>query len=1148
MTHSSESAEIPIGAVVGRYRTQRALGRGGMATVIEVEHLDSGEVRALKLLRGDLEDREVEERFRAEFKALSSLDHPNVLKVFDAGVYDGRAWFVMERLTGQDLREAIEGWRQLPPAERFTLAESVLTDVAEALAYIHERGLVHRDITPGNIRVTESGAAKLMDFGVVHLPGAELTTVGEMVGTVAYIAPEQISHEVNGGRVDGRADLYALGAVLYHMLTGRRPFQATTVPGLLEKHLSTPPKPPRELVPTVPAHLNDICLRLLEKDPNQRYGSARHLLDVLRAKGPRRLSLKGFPSRTAGRTAELARLRALVSGLKTAGRGAATLLEGPSGLGKSRLLRELVVMARDEGLKVVGAICPANMAPYGGLRALLSALEAAGHPLPPTLQQLRLGEGDLEPYPVMAATRELLSSLGPTVVLLDDLHHADRGTLKVLEFLLRNHLQLQAEPLLFGFARQPPAGADPLEAWLNDGAAPLVERVELGPISIIAVEELLAQLLGDAPLLVALAQRLHQEGEGSPHLISEMIRGLAEEGVIFDEGGRWRLGLDERAVSHTPLPVPGSIREALKERLRGLKPEVLRVAALVALCPHEVTPDVILEATGGDEHALDDALDELTERGVLRVRQVGQEELVELSQARMRDVLVDSVPSGERAALHRRLGGALERLYRQRVSSVVETLAWHFERGELPAKAYPYLVKAGVRLLERSFVAEALTFFNRALALEPAARELLILEEADRQLAELRIQRGLSLFHLGSWAEAHEDWTLADSLAIAIGDDRLRARTLNHLGRDSLREHRIDEAEERLSQALQLANRLGDHSLRADPLYGLGTVRWYRADMDGARNFWLECLTVGGTVRNDEAMGHGYNGLGLVAFCRGQAAEARKYLEQSAQVFEKLGKLGPLAVVRVNLVELAHVMGNLRKGQQIAERTISQAREINHPYGVALGLRFRSLILQDVGRLIEADDNAEEALRLCRTLDNHEEELAVYVFQARVAVARRDTARLGLILDAADPLSLKFDSEGFRPLLRAWRAWLVAAEGDVAGCRALIAEADQLVSRPWPHQRCRLELVIARAFAEAGLGAEAALRAEAALKGADECGFRLYSLKAHALLARVSEGREKLDHHRRLGTNLARSLAANLNQEDVEGFLALYGAARQSPL
>ena len=252
--------------------------------------------------------------------------------------------------------------------------------------------------------------------------------------------------------------------------------------------------------------------------------------------------------------------------------------------------------------------------------------------------------------------------------------------------------------------------------------------------------------------------------------------------------------------------------------------------------------------------------------------------------------------------------------------------------------------------------------------------------------------------------------------------------------------------------------------------------------------------------------------------------------------------------MRVNLVELAHVMGNLRKGQQIAERTISQAREINHPYGVALGLRFRSLILQDVGRLIEADDNAEEALRLCRTLDNHEEELAVYVFQARIAVARRDTARLTAILDAADPLSLKFDSEGFRPLLRAWRAWLVAAEGDVTACRALVAEADQLVSRPWPHQRCRLDLVIARSLAEAGLDAEAALRAEAALKGADECGFRLYSLKAHVLLAKVSEGREKLDHHRRLGTNLARSLAANLNQEDAEGFLGLYGAARQSAL
>ncbi|MBK9367611.1 MAG: hypothetical protein IPN01_15060 [Deltaproteobacteria bacterium] len=328
----------------------------------------------------------------------------------------------------------------------------------------------------------------------------------------------------------------------------------------------------------------------------------------------------------------------------------------------------------------------------------------------------------------------------------------------------------------------------------------------------------------------------------------------------------------------------------------------------------------------------------------------------------------------------------------------------------------------------------------------------------------------------------------------------------------------------------------------------MGTVRWYRADMDGARNFWLECLTVGGTVRNDEAMGHGYNGLGLVAFCRGQAAEARKYPEQSAQVFEKLGKLGPLAVVRVNLVELAHVMGNLRKGQQIAERTISQAREINHPYGVALGLRFRSLIPR---RGAAHRGLMTTQRRLCASA-------------ARSTTTRRSSpstsSKRASPWPAATPPGSppsstpptpspsSLTAKGFRPLLRAWRAWLVAAEGDVTACRALIAEADQLVSRPWPHQRCRLDLVIARSLAEAGLDAEAALRAEAALKGADECGFRLDSLRAHALLAKVSEGREKLDHHRRLGTNLARSLAANLNQEDAEGFLGLYGAARQSAL
>ncbi|RME26573.1 MAG: serine/threonine protein kinase, partial [Deltaproteobacteria bacterium] len=241
MHHGSAQSIPGPGAAIGPYLVVGELGRGGMATVLEVVHRDGGEHRALKLLLPTSRSREAARRMEREFVTLSRLDHPAVLRVFDAGLYQGRPWFVTEKLVGQDLRDAVESWRDIPPAERYRRAEHVLAQVAGALAYIHDQGLVHRDVTPGNIMLLADGSVRLMDFGVVKEPGAELTRAGEVVGTVAYIAPEQIT----GGVVDARTDLYALGAVLYLMLTGRRPFNARNLAGYLDKHLNRRPRPPR---------------------------------------------------------------------------------------------------------------------------------------------------------------------------------------------------------------------------------------------------------------------------------------------------------------------------------------------------------------------------------------------------------------------------------------------------------------------------------------------------------------------------------------------------------------------------------------------------------------------------------------------------------------------------------------------------------------------------------------------------------------------------------------------------------------------------------------------------------------------------------------------------------------------------------------
>ena len=146
----------------------------------------------------------------------------------------------MELLEGKVLREEVKTWTKISPTQRFEKTEKILIQIANALDYIHHQGLVHRDVTPANIMVLNDGSVKLMDFGVVKLPGMDITIAGEVIGTAAYISPEQIK----GEQVDARADLYSLGTALYLMLTDRRPFTARTLTGYLNRHLNQKPDPP----------------------------------------------------------------------------------------------------------------------------------------------------------------------------------------------------------------------------------------------------------------------------------------------------------------------------------------------------------------------------------------------------------------------------------------------------------------------------------------------------------------------------------------------------------------------------------------------------------------------------------------------------------------------------------------------------------------------------------------------------------------------------------------------------------------------------------------------------------------------------------------------------------------------------------------
>jgi serine/threonine-protein kinase len=258
------------GDLLDHYRIESLVARSGMASIYKAVDEENGRVVAIKVPHPEMEaDPNLFDRFKREQEIGEKLDHPGVMKVFK-DAHRSRVYMVMEWVEGELLRKIIGGLRKLP-AER---ASRITARVCEALDYIHARGVVHRDMKPENIMVDGDDNIKLIDFGIAANEGSRRLTFAKLsnvMGTPDYISPEQ----VKGKRGDGRSDIYAAGVMLYEMLTGKVPFTGNNAFLIMNDRLLNSPMPPRELDPAITPQLQEIVYRALERDPANRYATAR---------------------------------------------------------------------------------------------------------------------------------------------------------------------------------------------------------------------------------------------------------------------------------------------------------------------------------------------------------------------------------------------------------------------------------------------------------------------------------------------------------------------------------------------------------------------------------------------------------------------------------------------------------------------------------------------------------------------------------------------------------------------------------------------------------------------------------------------------------------------------------------------------------
>jgi serine/threonine-protein kinase len=323
------SEDRRIGTVIAGYRIDSRIGRGGMGVVYRAHHLSLERQAALKVIQPDLaESSGFRERFAREARVAAALAHPNIVTVYDAGEVDGTLYLAMQYIEGADLARMLAENGRLKPYR----AIDVCRQIGDALDAAHERGLIHRDVKPANVLI-EGRNAYLTDFGLTkRLGGTQVTLTGDVVGTIHYVAPEQIE----GREVTARSDVYSLGCVLYHCLTGHMPYERDTDVAVIYAHLSEAPPRPSRVQPDLADGFDEVIARALDKNPDRRFETCGELMAAARAvvesagplsetMPPRRTSVSG---QTLAEVGDARRSRVLLAGVDASTRAIAHVALG----------------------------------------------------------------------------------------------------------------------------------------------------------------------------------------------------------------------------------------------------------------------------------------------------------------------------------------------------------------------------------------------------------------------------------------------------------------------------------------------------------------------------------------------------------------------------------------------------------------------------------------------------------------------------------------------------------------------------------------------------------------------------------------------------------------------------------------------------
>ena len=1079
--------KLQKGQKVGtKYQVLEFLGEGSSSQVYKAVDLAGGQTVAIKLFLRDSVNISL---VGQEFRLLAELKHPNLAEVYGYENLQDDCFYVMEYVPGPDL---------LCRCRDLSFEEKVrkLIGLCHALEYIHSRNIIHLDLKPSNLLLDGSDTVKLLDFGLAQNTVCSSLKIS---GTPSYISPEVIS----GQALDGRADLYSLGVLMYQIFTGVLPFEAPSLKELAKKHLTQPPQPPRVYNADLPEPLQALILKLLSKDPNARPAcageAAAELAGIIRQspgespEAPRPPFV--FNSRLVGRDRELASLRHAVQ-KAISGQGFTVFISGETGIGRTKLLTELSLEAQlldcqvlwsrcyqpdaaayDLAGQLLGQVlplarnfCPRAVSEFGATLAEIAPgfrplPEVSSLPVPAALpepeQRLRLLDAVAG---FVVRTMEACPSRA-AVIVLESIQWIDRESLEALCHLMRNIAR--SSILVLGSFRNDGLAPEHHLLSVIEGLAAenLAEHLFLKRLSLPEVSELVRNIFPRLQNQEQLISKIHAETGGNPLLIEEAVRYLVDSGFIERRRGHWQMN----GPADGRLALPDGLTRALTLKLEKLSPDQLLLVQSLAVLGVPASASRISAVTGLDICR--------TSRDLLFLKSQSLLAVLEEEEGEPRYGLPHSNTAGQAlksaspellTRLHRAAARMLEQ---QKDHSLQElsALAHHWEAAGEPGPARKYHLLAGHGLAEFSKL-QAIEHYRRTLELSPDRQDVPVLEklqklyyvsgdfpkalETARILHQAKGPSPETYYMLGRCLERLGDHDSSmdqfkQGLAAFPDDPVSTARLTGAMAVTCISRGEYRTAERYCQEALKLLPRNGKASVEAEIYNTLGQAYWHLAEWSQALSVHRKSLEIKEREGSLYGIATSLNNLGLVYYRMYDWDRAAESHQRSFAIREKIGDISGLARSYNNLALISRHLYDWDKALEYHNKCLQTMERIGSGFETAASLVNIGLIHKAKGEWDQALWSYNRAIQLAVTIGARNILLDAYIRKAEFYLA------LGSLEDGSlfcqKSLAMAEELGGRLELGRAlnisgrisqMRQQWDKAKGDLSRAREIFAELD----------------------------------------------------------------------------------------------------------